>query len=115
MNVKRFTARTSRDALNLVKQAFGDDAVVLSTRPCPEGIEVLAMAPDGIQQIERVAAPAATQPAAKPASKPAAKVAKPVAQRSEPMLPPPSEVDDDVAQLSMSTLSFQDYVRERVL
>jgi flagellar biosynthesis protein FlhF len=114
MNVKRFTARTSRDALNLVKQAFGDDAVVLSTRPCPEGIEVLAMAPDGIQQIERVAAPAVTAPAAKPAPKPAAKAARPAAQRSDPV-PPVSEVDDDVAQLSMSTLSFQDYVRERVL
>ena len=37
MNVKRFTARTSREALKLVKMAFGSDAVVLSTRPCPEG------------------------------------------------------------------------------
>ena len=27
MNVKRFSARTSRDALNLVRQAFGEDAV----------------------------------------------------------------------------------------
>ena len=33
MNVKRFTARTSRDALSLVRQALGDDAVVLSTKP----------------------------------------------------------------------------------
>jgi len=50
MNVKRFTARTSREALALVRQAFGEDAVVLSTRPCAEGVEVLAMAPDGVQQ-----------------------------------------------------------------
>ena len=57
MNVRRFTARTSRDALRLVRQAFGDDAVVLSTKPCAEGVEVLAMAPEGMQQIERVAAP----------------------------------------------------------
>ena len=28
MNVKRFTARTSREALMAVRQAFGDDAVV---------------------------------------------------------------------------------------
>ena len=56
MNVKRFTARTSRDALALVRQAFGDDAVVMSTRPCAEGVEVLAMAPESVQQIERVAA-----------------------------------------------------------
>ena len=46
MNCKRFTARNSREALTLVRQAFGEDAVVLSTKPCPEGVEVLAMAPD---------------------------------------------------------------------
>ena len=113
MNVKRFTARTSRDALNLVKQAFGEDAVVLSTRPCPEGVEVLAMAPESIQQIERVAAPAPS-PVARPA-KPAPKAAaKPAAQRTEPVMRP-DPVEEDVAQLSMSTLSFQDYVRERML
>jgi len=34
MNVKRFSARTSREALALVRQAFGDDAVLMSPRPC---------------------------------------------------------------------------------
>ena len=70
MNVKRFTARTSRDALILVRQALGDDAVVLSTKPSVDGVEVLAMAPEGMQQIERMAAtpaPAAPAPAAKSA------------------------------------------------
>ena len=33
-------ARSSREALMAVRQAFGDDAVVLSTRPCAEGVEV---------------------------------------------------------------------------
>jgi flagellar biosynthesis protein FlhF len=56
MNVKRFTARTSREALALVKQAFGDDAVVMSTRPCPEGVEVVAMASESVMQLERVGA-----------------------------------------------------------
>ena len=36
-NVKRFTARNSREALALVRQAFGEDAVVLSTRPSDGG------------------------------------------------------------------------------
>ena len=94
MNVKRFSARTSRDALNLVRQAFGADAVVLSTRPCAEGVEVMAMAPDAVPQMERIAA----EPAAAPAR---------VAAETT--------VEQDVAQLSMSTLSFQDYVRERML
>ena len=62
MNVKRFTARTSREALKLVKTAFGSDAVVLSTRPCAEGVEVLAMASDSVGYFERLAAPAQPEP-----------------------------------------------------
>ena len=56
MNVKRFTARTSREALALVKHEFGDDAVVMSTRLCPEGVEVVAMASESVMQLERVGA-----------------------------------------------------------
>jgi flagellar biosynthesis protein FlhF len=56
MNVKRFTARTSREALALVRQAFGEDAVVMSTRPCAEGVEMVAMAPDSVAMLERVGA-----------------------------------------------------------
>ena len=123
MNVKRFTARTSRDALNLVRQAFGEDAVVLSTKPCPEGVEVLAMAPESVQQIERLsassmAASAAQPPARQPARQPAP-ATRPAARLSAPAAPAApvynEEVSDDVAKLSMSTLSFQDYVRERML
>ena len=66
MNLKRFTARTSRDALALVRQAFGDDAVVMSTKPCAEGVEVLAMAPESVQQLERVGATAEPVRAAAP-------------------------------------------------
>jgi flagellar biosynthesis protein FlhF len=101
MNVKRFTARSSRDALQLVRQAFGPDAVVLSTRPSAEGVEVLAMGPEGMQQIEQVSVQARhvrqdETPKAVPAR-------------------PESPVEQDVEQLAMSTLSFQDYVRERML
>jgi len=136
MNVKRFTARTSREAMALVRKAFGDDAVVLSNKPCPEGVEVLAMAPEGMSQIERVAAtaprvaspgrlqaqpgrPAAGAPVVNPSAK---SFAARTGQRSEPSFgynDPASgfggEVADDVQTLAMSTLSFQDYVRERVL
>ncbi|MCV2364347.1 flagellar biosynthesis protein FlhF [Paucibacter sp. DJ1R-11] len=134
MNVKRFTARTSREAMALVRKAFGDDAVVLSNKPCAEGVEVLAMAPEGMSQIERVAATAprvaspgrlAARPAApsSPVINPSAKsFAARTGQRSEPSFghnDPVSgfgnEVADDVQTLAMSTLSFQDYVRERVL
>jgi flagellar biosynthesis protein FlhF len=119
MNVKRFTARTSRDALALVKQAFGDDAVVMSTRPCAEGVEVLAMAPESVQQLERVGAatPAAEAPRRAPARsatpRPEARVEPRLDARVDPRLE--GAVEHDVEALQMSTLSFQDYVRERML
>jgi len=128
MNVKRFTARTSREAMALVRQAFGDDAVVLSNKPCAEGVEVLAMAPEGMSQIERVAATAprvsspsrvAARPAQAqiqpqaPAEAPRGRLAARLAERHEPGFG--NEVNEDVNTLAMSTLSFQDYVRERML
>lgn len=129
MNVKRFTARSSREALAMVRQALGEDAIVLSTKPSGDGVEVLAMAPESMQQIERMATDGA--PAAAPALSPTALAAqtRPAApaQRQRPSLASrtaaamptealaESSVDDDVARLNMSTLSFQDYVRERML
>ncbi len=65
---KRFTARTSRDALSLVRQAFGDDAVVLSTKPCAEGVEVLAMAPEGMPRSRRMSSRAARRRPARAAA-----------------------------------------------
>jgi flagellar biosynthesis protein FlhF len=101
VNVKRFIARSSREALNQVRMAFGADAVVLSNKPCDAGVEVLAMAPEGIAQIEQVAAvaPREIAPATAAPAKQAAQV----------------PVEQDVQRLAMSTLSFQDYVRERLL
>ena len=124
MNVRRFTARTSRDALVLVRQALGEDAVVLSTKPCADGVEVLAMAPEGMRQIERMAAqtPAVAAPVPAPASvkPPANSLAARSAARADAaqatlQSAPSRGVEEDVATLSMSTLSFQDYVRERML
>jgi len=170
MNVKRFTARTSREALALVRQAFGDDAVVMSTRPCSEGVEVLAMAQSSVELLERVGAQseavrapsaAAAQAArGESARAEAARTAKalsereaaaralpsrsdsgrndggrnevgrnervrPDAARNHPStrIDPPLDdgaaqddgVSQDVEQLQMSTLSFQDYVRQRML
>lgn len=82
MNVKRFIGRTSQEALARLKGALGPDAVVLSTRPCAEGIEILAMGPEAM-----------------------ARSPSDVSQ----------DVEGDAQTLSMSTLSFQDYVRERML
>ena len=61
MNVKRFTARTTREALRMVREALGDEAVVLSTKPSAGGVEVLAMAPETMGQLESAAAASALQ------------------------------------------------------
>ena len=111
----------------MVRHAFGEDAVVMSTKPCPEGVEVLAMAPESVLQIERVGAAAPLAQAPNPtaavapvrtANTKVAKVAKSASfadrtARVEPALD--TSVEDDVTQMAMSTLSFQDYVRERML
>src|SRR5687767_7164023 len=110
MNVKRFTAKSSRDPLNSVRRACGEEAVVLSTKPCAEAVEGLAMGPEGMQQIEQVAQ---RRPTVRHEA-PAARAARPAAQRAAPAAPA-AAVDQDVEALAMSTLSFQDYVRERML
>jgi len=129
MNFQRYTGKTSRDAMLKVRQALGPDAVVLSTKPCAEGVEILAMAPAAIAAMERQAEQAPRPQAAVPMSTPQApmpqlaKQIAPAAARSaarQPAVPKqagamPPDVADDVAELSMSTLSFQDYVRERML
>jgi flagellar biosynthesis protein FlhF len=115
MNARRFVARTSREALAAARQAFGDDAVVLSTRPCPEGVEVLAIAGENLAQIEQAASGTPRVNVAPQAGAAPARAGKAAAgPRVEPTIAAPS-VDDDVSTLTMSTLSFQDYVRERML
>lgn len=131
MNVKRFQARTSKEALTLARQFFGDDAVVLSTRPCGQGVEVMAMSADAVNAV--TAPPqspalmptpaAAVAPAGSP--RPATPGASPVrpgtpaapvdmAMAGDPAVTGVS-VEQDVGHLAMSTLSFQEYVRERML
>ena len=159
MNVKRFKAKSAREALAQVREALGDDAVVLSTKPSGEGVEVLAMAPEGMARIEQAAAQAPLQRAALPqlaaaepllrqaAAQRTSTLAERIAARGERLdsrvdgrvdgrieptmtgapqfdasrsaaLPGASvehSVERDVETLGMSTLTFQDYVRERML
>src|ERR1700756_5684122 len=120
MDVKRFAARTSREALALVRQAFGVDAVVLSTKPCAEGVEVLAMAPDSVAGLERLTAAPEEAPrrgaSARPAPASEQNAALAGAQRElASRMGGQNEVEADADQLAMGTLSFQDYVRARML
>ncbi|MFN3888189.1 MAG: flagellar biosynthesis protein FlhF [Aquabacterium sp.] len=93
-----------------VKAAFGDEAVVLSTKPAAEGgIEILAMAADSVPAVDSYPVEPEAPVAAAPRKAPAAQQARQAVANLA------STVQDDVKQLAMSTLSFQDYVRERML
>lgn len=61
MNVKKFTAATSRDALRKVREALGPDAVILSNRPVDGVVEILALDNDDVAAL---ASPAIEEPQA---------------------------------------------------
>ena len=44
MNVRKFVAATARDALRKVKELLGPDAIILSNRAIPGGVEIMAVA-----------------------------------------------------------------------
>ncbi|GGY75225.1 flagellar biosynthesis protein FlhF [Pseudoduganella plicata] len=56
MNVKKFTAPTSREALRKVREALGPDAVILSNRPMDGVVEILALANDDAASLAQPAA-----------------------------------------------------------
>ena len=64
MNVKKFTAPTSREALRKVREALGPDAVILSNRQADGMVEILALANDDAASL---AMPAPHSPMAEPA------------------------------------------------
>ena len=121
MKIQRFTGATSREALGKARMAFGDGTLILSNRPIANGVEVMATGEDGVYGIDTREAPAEAAPAGVPASilkaaAPRSAVAKPVVTEAAVITPSATQrVDEDTEQLAMSTLSFQDYVRERML
>jgi flagellar biosynthesis protein FlhF len=86
------------------RNTFGESAVILSTRSTDGGFEVMAAAEESLATLG-----SGSKPAARSEPEPARRRQGAVAQ------PAPDSVEADTEALSMSTLSFQDYVRERML
>lgn len=107
MNIQRFIAPTAREALAKARMTFGDGTLILSNRPTASGIEVVATGEDTLAALDRneLARQGKRQPSAQ----------APTPSFAQPQVDPDSQVVDDTTQLAMSTLSFQDYVRERML
>jgi flagellar biosynthesis protein FlhF len=51
MNVRKFIAATARDALHKVKELLGPDAIILSNRAIPGGVEIMAVAAADMETI----------------------------------------------------------------
>ena len=100
MNVRKFIAATTRDALRKVKETLGPDAIILSNRGIPGGVEIMAVAARDMEMIvptpERAALPrnkeqdpaAEPKPGGVPASPaPGRAVPQPIAQQPARPLP----------------------------
>ncbi|WP_119967272.1 flagellar biosynthesis protein FlhF [Simplicispira lacusdiani] len=112
MNIKRFHAATSREALAKARMAFGEGTLILSNRPTANGVEVVATAEDTLGTLDQGAEARLAERRPEPASAPAAP-RRSLQERAA--LETRNPVKEDTEQLAMSTLSFQDYVRERML
>jgi len=89
MNVQRFFAGNSRDALKNVKAGLGPDAVILSNNTVDGGVEILAIAGDDISQL--------TQPAVGTRSQ-RSRGAKAAAESAEPPSAPEAATQTPLAK-----------------
>jgi len=120
-NIRRFHAPTAREALAHARMALGEEALILSNRSTAHGVEIMATTEAALQAMG--SAPDGAAPGAAPKRPDPAPARAPQRMNvpQTPLAPPPptvnahQSVQQDVAQLAMSTLSFQDYVRERML
>jgi len=62
MNVRKFIAATTRDALRKVKETLGPDAIILSNRAIPGGVEIMAVAARDMEMIVPIPEPEAAPP-----------------------------------------------------
>ncbi len=99
MNVTRFFGKTNKEALAKVRERLGPDAIVLKNQPVDGGVEILAMADTGrgIQEGDQMRLP--SRPAGALAGAPAASGEAGITESGVP---------------EMNTLSFQQYVRDRL-
>ena len=116
MNVQRFLAPTSREAMAKARSVFGDSAVILSSRSTGGGFEVVATAEENLDQLATQRPGARQQAAAETSAVGGRRSLQERAELQRPVLGnSQSSVEQDTETLAMSTLSFQDYVRERML
>ncbi len=114
MNVRRYFARTAREAMARVRAELGDDAIVLKNQPVDGGVEILALAGSELDLSTAAAMES-------PWSEPSAAAGGRRQADTEPEARSDAGALSGVAQetagagnrVPMSTVHFENYVRER--
>lgn len=115
MNIQRFLAATSREAMSKARAAFGDSAVILSSRATAGGFEVVATTEENLATLPTGAQAQGAATSRAGTDRPADDTAGAERPRRLSLAERTSSVERDTETMAMSTLSFQDYVRERML
>lgn len=117
VNVKRYIGKTAREALAALKADLGPDAVVLSNRQVPQGVEIVAMPADQMQELSHTVrqSRAAAEPVA-----PAPVTPAPIA----PLRPAAAPADEDgdftvtlgqhIARLAQENKARPEFMQNRV-
>lgn len=100
MNVKRYFAKTAREALRMLKDDLGPDAVVLSNRAANGGVEILALPANDVAALQ--SAQRARNQAAAAAAAAAAAPVRPAPLPAAPLPKTAGEFFDDDFRVSLS-------------
>ncbi|ABI60654.1 flagellar biosynthesis protein FlhF [Nitrosomonas eutropha] len=96
MKVRKFLAATSHEVLRKVKEELGADAVILSNKQVPGGIEIMALAGKDISMLtsdtphEATAPSSVVKPTASPRHKPASGTEQTATIHKQPETQPPA-------------------------
>ncbi|MBU6459458.1 MAG: flagellar biosynthesis protein FlhF [Proteobacteria bacterium] len=95
MKVKKFCAPTSREALRLVRESLGGDAIILSNRQTAAGIEIMAVAEQEVTAATDSAEESSTafRPNRPEMNRMAYSVNPPAFQPEQPLSPPQNHYD----------------------
>ena len=118
MNPQKFLAANVTDALKLVTQELGGDAIVLTTRDTAQGVEIIAITPEKLTQLSESKL---VQPTAASAPTPRG-AATPVVRAASPLVPPgaaakavsAAEMDHLLAEFAQVKQLLQAHLSEKV-
>ena len=106
MGPQKFIAANTTEALKLVRQQVGGDAMVLSTRDTPQGVEIVAISPEALSSLSQrkeasstdVSAPAFDAPSSTSSNSVfSAEISNPAAGFTTPVSAPASSADTPTA------------------